>query len=61
VLNPVKKDLIGTDITDEDEKMIRSLEWVRSSNNQFLKIAERCAWLYRKFFGMFPDKMCLVV
>ncbi|CAL5870664.1 uncharacterized protein PFLUO_LOCUS4904 [Penicillium psychrofluorescens] len=50
VLNPVKKDLIGTDITDEDEKMIRSLEWVRSSNNQFLKIAERCAWLYRKFF-----------
>ncbi|KAJ5917431.1 hypothetical protein N7466_010985 [Penicillium verhagenii] len=50
VLMPPKKDLIGTAIADEDEKMIRSLEWLRSAGGQWSKICKLGAWLYRKFF-----------
>ncbi|KAJ5627825.1 hypothetical protein N7490_010053 [Penicillium lividum] len=50
VLMPPKKDLIGTSIADEDEKMIRSLEWLRSAGGQWAKICKLGAWLYRKFF-----------
>ena len=52
VLLPPKKDLIGTSIADEDEKMIRSLEWLRATGGQWSKICKLGAWLYRKFFGM---------
>jgi nuclear pore complex protein Nup107 len=47
-----KTDLIGTSVADEDEKMIRSLEWFRAVDGQWDKICELGAWLYRKFFGM---------
>ncbi|KAJ5166830.1 uncharacterized protein N7482_005611 [Penicillium canariense] len=50
VLMPPKKDLIGTTVADEDEKMIRSLEWLRCAGGQWSKICNRGAWLYRKFF-----------
>ncbi|KAJ6109513.1 hypothetical protein N7486_001748 [Penicillium sp. IBT 16267x] len=50
VLVPPKKDLIGASIADEDEKMIRSLEWLRSAGGQWDKICKLGAWLYRKFF-----------
>ncbi|KAJ5682266.1 hypothetical protein N7462_005431 [Penicillium macrosclerotiorum] len=50
VLMPPKKDLIGITIEDEDEKLIRSLEWLRSLGGQWSKICDRGAWLYRKFF-----------
>jgi nuclear pore complex protein Nup107 len=53
VLTPPKKDLIGTFIADEDEKMIRSLEWLRYVGGQWSKICKLGAWLYRQFFGMF--------
>lgn len=53
VLMPPKKDLIGISVADEDEKMIRSLEWLRYVGGQWAKICELGAWLYRKFFGMF--------
>lgn len=52
VLMPPKKDLIGTSIAPEDEKMIRNLEWLRSVGGQWSKICTRGNWLYRKFFGM---------
>jgi len=52
VLMPPKKDLIGTFIADEDEKLIRSLEWLRYAGGQWSKICKLGAWLYRKFFGM---------
>lgn len=52
VLLPPKKDLIGTSVANEDEKMIRSLEWLRYVGGQWAKICERGGWLYRKFFGM---------
>ncbi|KAJ6091664.1 hypothetical protein N7467_003633 [Penicillium canescens] len=45
-----KTDLIGTSVADEDEKMIRSLEWFRAVDGQWDKICELGAWLYRKFF-----------
>ncbi|KAJ5291285.1 hypothetical protein N7478_000536 [Penicillium angulare] len=50
VLVPPKKDLIGTSIAAEDEKMIRSLEWLRCAGGQWSKICNLGAWLYRKFF-----------
>lgn len=53
VLTPPKKDLIGTSIAGEDEKMIRSLEWLRYVGGQWSKICKLGAWLYRKFFGTF--------
>lgn len=52
-LSPVKKDLIGTTIADKDDKLIRSLEWLRYLAGQWSKICELGTWLYRKFFGMF--------
>lgn len=52
VLMPPKKDLIGTSVADEDEKMIRNLEWLRCVGGQWTKICTRGNWLYRKFFGM---------
>ncbi|CAI7599755.1 unnamed protein product [Penicillium manginii] len=45
-----KKDLIGTSIADEDERLIRSLEWLRYVGGQWVKICKLGAWLYRKFF-----------
>lgn len=50
LLVPPKKDLIGTSIADEDENMIRSLEWLRYVGDQWAKICTLGAWLYRKFF-----------
>lgn len=50
VLVPPKKDLIGTSIAAEDERMIRSLEWLRDLGGQWSKISKLGAWLYRKFF-----------
>ncbi|KAJ5091718.1 hypothetical protein NUU61_006588 [Penicillium alfredii] len=45
-----QKDLIGTAIADEDEKMIRSLEWRRSVGDQWSEMVDLGAWLYRKFY-----------
>ncbi|KAJ5578085.1 uncharacterized protein N7459_007049 [Penicillium hispanicum] len=50
VLVPPKKDLIGSTIASEDERMIRSLEWLRAAGGQWSKICKLGAWLYRKFF-----------
>lgn len=50
VLVPPKKDLIGTSIAEEDERMIRSLEWLRDMDGQWAKISKLGTWLYRKFF-----------
>lgn len=50
LLVPPKKDLIGTSITDDEENMIRSLEWLRYVGGQWVKICELGGWLYRKFF-----------
>lgn len=50
VLVPPKKDLIGASIATEDERMIRSLEWLRDMGGQWSKISKLGAWLYRKFF-----------
>lgn len=50
LLVPPKKDLIGTSIADEDENMIRSLEWLRYVGGQWAKICTLGGWLYRKFF-----------
>lgn len=55
VLMPPKKDLIGTTVAEEDEKMIRSLEWLRCVGGQWAKICKQGAWLYRKFFGTFSS------
>jgi nuclear pore complex protein Nup107 len=55
VLMPPKKDLIGTSIAVEDERMIRHLEWIRCVGDQWSKICTRGTWLYRKFFGMLED------
>lgn len=60
VLMPPKKDLIGTSVADEDEKMIRSLEWLRYVGGQWAKICELGTWLYRKFFGMLELLMSCV-
>jgi nuclear pore complex protein Nup107 len=55
VLMPPKKDVIGTSIAAEDEKMIRNLEWLRCVGGQWSKICSRGTWLYRKFFGMLEN------
>ncbi|KAJ5082652.1 Nuclear pore protein [Penicillium argentinense] len=47
---PPKKDIIGVSIADEDENMIRSLEWLRYVGGQWGKICKLGGWLYRKFF-----------
>ncbi|KAJ5902139.1 hypothetical protein N7495_002667 [Penicillium taxi] len=50
VLLPPKKGLIGEGISDEDDKLIRSLEWLRCAGGQWPKICQLGGWLYRKFF-----------
>ncbi|KAI2791248.1 hypothetical protein POX_c04105 [Penicillium oxalicum] len=50
VLMPPKKDLIGTSVAIEDERMIRNLEWLRCVGDQWPKICSRGRWMYRKFF-----------
>lgn len=49
-LAPVRKDLIGTSITELDDYMIRSLEWLRYIDGQWGKICHLGAQLYRRFF-----------
>jgi nuclear pore complex protein Nup107 len=48
-----KTDLIGTSVAPEDEKLIRSLEWLRFIDGQWDKICDLGSWLYRKFFRRF--------
>ena len=50
-LVPVRRDLIGTFITSDDEQMIRSLEWLRYVDGQWGKICQLGAHLYRRFYG----------
>ncbi|KAE8355571.1 107-domain-containing protein [Aspergillus coremiiformis] len=47
---PVKKDYIGTDISGLEERIIRSLEWLRFVDGQWGRICELGALLYRKFY-----------
>ncbi|KAI9371384.1 107-domain-containing protein [Aspergillus egyptiacus] len=49
-LVPVKKDFIGTDISREDERIIRSLEWLRYVDGQWGRICYLGALLYRRFY-----------
>ncbi|KKK15621.1 hypothetical protein ARAM_006878 [Aspergillus rambellii] len=49
-LAPVKKDFIGTDLSREDERIIRSLEWLRYIEGQWGRICYLGALLYRKFY-----------
>ncbi|KAG2415467.1 hypothetical protein HFD88_006658 [Aspergillus terreus] len=46
----VKKDFIGTDISATDERIIRSLEWLRYVDGQWGRICQLGALLYRKFY-----------
>ncbi|KAJ5361470.1 hypothetical protein N7541_002314 [Penicillium brevicompactum] len=50
-----KPDLIGVSVSEEDDKMIRSLEWLRVTDGQWDKICDLGTWLYRKF--MVADKL----
>lgn len=58
-----KPDLIGNSVSDEDDRMIRSLEWLRITDGQWDKICERGTWLYRQFFRMFqfPSLLFLIM
>ncbi|KAL4894005.1 107-domain-containing protein [Aspergillus ambiguus] len=47
----VKKDFIGTDISATDERIIRSLEWLRYVDGQWGRICQLGALLYRKFYA----------
>ncbi|OJJ49721.1 hypothetical protein ASPZODRAFT_128234 [Penicilliopsis zonata CBS 506.65] len=47
---PVKKDFIGMDISPEDDRLIRSLEWLRYVDGQWGKICQLGALLYRNFY-----------
>ncbi|PKY09037.1 nuclear pore complex protein An-Nup84 [Aspergillus campestris IBT 28561] len=49
-LVPVKKDFIGTEISSGDERLIRSLEWLRYVDGQWGRICQLGALLYRKFY-----------
>ncbi|KAL3480168.1 107-domain-containing protein [Aspergillus californicus] len=49
-LVPVKKDYIGTDISQEDERIIRSFEWLRYLEGQWGRICTIGAMLYRNFY-----------
>ncbi|KAL4886567.1 107-domain-containing protein [Aspergillus karnatakaensis] len=49
-LVPVKKDFIGTDLSSEEERIIRSLEWLRYYDGQWPLICEYGAECYRRFF-----------
>lgn len=48
----VMKDYIGTDISSDDELIIRSLEWLRYIDGQWGKICELGAQSYRRFYSM---------
>jgi nuclear pore complex protein Nup107 len=50
-----KADLIGESVAEEDDKMIRSLEWLRVTDGQWDKICELGSWLYRQFFRKFAS------
>ncbi len=52
-LVPVKHDFIGTDLSRKDEKIIRSLEWLRYVDGQWGRICFLGATLYRKFYSKF--------
>ncbi|KAE8325534.1 107-domain-containing protein [Aspergillus sergii] len=47
---PVKKDYIGTDVSGTEERVIRSLEWLRHVDGQWGRICQLGALLYRKFY-----------
>ncbi|KAH1627953.1 hypothetical protein KXX21_000658 [Aspergillus fumigatus] len=49
-LVPVKTDFIGTEISRSDERLIRSLEWLRYVDGQWGRICHLGAFLYRKFY-----------
>ncbi|KAL4790198.1 107-domain-containing protein, partial [Aspergillus venezuelensis] len=49
-LVPVKKDFIGTELTTQDERIIRSLEWLRYIDGQWGRICSLGATLYRRFY-----------
>ncbi|EAW07749.1 nucleoporin Nup84/Nup107 family protein [Aspergillus clavatus NRRL 1] len=49
-LVPVKTDFIGTEISRSDERLIRSLEWLRFVDGQWGRICQLGALLYRKFY-----------
>jgi nuclear pore complex protein Nup107 len=63
-LVPVKKDFIGTDLSMDDERVIRSLEWLRYIDGQWGRICYLGASLYRRFYREFntsnnyDDKVC---
>lgn len=52
-LAPVKKDLIGTDLSGADERIIRSLEWLRYVDGQWGRICHLGAQLYKQFYRMY--------
>ncbi|KAL4816451.1 107-domain-containing protein [Aspergillus spinulosporus] len=49
-LAPVKKDFIGTEISTQDERLIRSVEWLRFVDGQWGRICLLGTELYKKFF-----------
>ncbi|KAI2839433.1 hypothetical protein CBS11350_7499 [Aspergillus niger] len=49
-LVPVKTDFIGNEISESDENVIRSLEWLRYVDGQWGRICQLGALLYRKFY-----------
>ncbi|KAL4905953.1 hypothetical protein BDW74DRAFT_167585 [Aspergillus multicolor] len=49
-LAPVKKDFIGTEVSQQDERLIRSLEWLRFIDGQWGRICRLGTGLYKKFF-----------
>ncbi|GAQ41592.1 nuclear pore complex protein Nup107 [Aspergillus niger] len=49
-LVPVKTDFIGTEISESDENVIRSLEWLRYVDGQWGRICQLGSLLYRKFY-----------
>jgi nuclear pore complex protein Nup107 len=53
-LVPVKTDFIGTEISRSDERLIRSLEWLRYVDGQWGRICHLGAFLYRKFYRESP-------
>lgn len=53
-LTSVKRDYIGTDVSVDDEQIIRSLEWLRYIDGQWGKICHLGALSYRRFYSMGP-------
>lgn len=53
-LATVRKDYIGTDVSDDDEQIIRSLEWLRYIDGQWGKICHLGALTYRRFYSTHP-------